>query len=277
MTILLDLNQVAYSTISTQFQKVDIDEDLIRHMILNCIRSYRTKFKNTYGEIVIATDSRHYWRRDVFPYYKASRKATRDASGLPWPLIFESMNKLKGELQNTFPYKYIEVLGAEADDIIAVLARHFQETTKEPTLILSSDKDFIQLSSPGIKQWDPLRKRWLSNPNAKSFLVEHIIKGDVGDGIPNVRARDNSIVIKERAPPITKKFIDSFNLNKCNEEIKRNYYRNRTLIDLTCIPESVSLEIMKAYENGIEHSRSKLFNYFIKNNLKGLMQSIQEF
>lgn len=279
--ILLDLNQVAYSTISTQFQelkrkKVDLNEDLIRHMILNCIRSYRTKFKNTYGEIVIATDSRQYWRRDIFPYYKANRKATRDASGLPWPLIFEAMNKLKAELQDNFPYRYIEVLGAEADDIIAVLTRQFH-TEDEPTLIISSDKDFIQLSGPKVKQWDPLRKRWLSSPSPKGFLLEHILKGDVGDGIPNVKAADDSIVIKNRAPPITKKFLNSFDLNTCNAEVKRNYYRNKTLIDLTCIPESVRLEIVKTYDNSVTPDRSKLFNYFIKNNLKGLMASLQEF
>jgi len=121
-----------------------IEEDLIRHMVLNSIRMLRSKFSDKYGELVICCDSKHYWRRDIFPYYKANRKKDRDKSDVDWPSLFTFLNKVKQELRDYFPYKVIEVDGAEADDIIGTLVRehHLMENY---ILIVSSDKDFMQL------------------------------------------------------------------------------------------------------------------------------------
>ena len=102
--------------------RAKIDEGLIRHIVLNSLRSYTKQFKAKYGNMVICCDSKKYWRREVFPFYKSNRKKDRDKSDFDWNLIFETLNKIRDELKQNLPYRVIEVEGAEADDIIAVLA-----------------------------------------------------------------------------------------------------------------------------------------------------------
>ena len=256
--ILLDLNQLVFSTISVQSSKQEINEDLIRHIVLNCIRLHRNKFYDKYGEIVIATDNKHYWRRDVFPYYKANRKKDREKSSLNWPLIFECMSKIKTEIKETFPYKFIDVYGAEADDVISVLIEAMPYT--ENALIISGDKDFIQLQTvkPYVDQYDPARKRWLTHNNPAEYLEEHIIKGDRGDGVPNIRTPDSALALPG-APPL------------------EGDQRNKMLIDLTQIPSDVKMAILEEYEKPVKGKRSCLFGYFFKHNLKNLMETIHEF
>jgi len=275
--LLIDLNQIAFATISIQAGKTEIDENLVRHIILNSIRIHRSKFFNKYGEVVLATDNRHYWRREVFPYYKAHRKKDREASKLNWPVIFECMGKIKQELRENFPYKFIDVHGAEADDVISVLVQ--QADYSEPILIVSSDKDFLQLQGlhPNVDQYDPVRKRWLDHKNPKSYLEEHVIKGDRGDGIPNIRSPDSCIATGERQKTISAKMLSSWLDDGVPEELKRNYDRNRELIDLTKIPKDVKEKILEAYGEKPQGDRRGLFNYFIKHRLKNLMDTINEF
>ena len=110
--ILIDLNQVLISNLMQQIgsnPKIKLEEDLIRHMVMNSLRSYAKQFKHKYGTIVVACDSRKYWRREVFPFYKAHRKNDREKSSLDWHLIFEVLNKIRDELKENFPYKVLEV------------------------------------------------------------------------------------------------------------------------------------------------------------------------
>ena len=108
------------------------DENMVRHMILNSVRMYRTMFSDKYGEVVLTYDSKHYWRRDFFPQYKSNRKKGREADNKNWDAIFEVLNKIKAEIKENLPYKFLEVYGAEADDIIATLCKHSQ-TEKDRT------------------------------------------------------------------------------------------------------------------------------------------------
>lgn len=143
--IIVDLNQVAIATITAQAgNHADaVQPDLIRHMILNSIRRFKTKFGSEYGDIVIATDDKKYWRREYFPYYKGNRKADREKSDFDWPMIFNTISTVRDEIQENFPYRVLKVAGAEADDIIATLCSKFH--SQEKILIVSNDKDFIQL------------------------------------------------------------------------------------------------------------------------------------
>lgn len=146
MAILVDLNQVLVSNVMQHINivgKNDINEDMIRHIVLNSLRSYNKQFKSKYGDLIICCDSKKYWRRDAFPFYKAHRKKDREKSNLNWNLIFDIFAKIRDELREYLPYRVIEVEGAEADDVIAVLAARFSPT--ESVLIISEDKDFIQL------------------------------------------------------------------------------------------------------------------------------------
>lgn len=282
--ILVDMNQVLIAAVMQQINsnpKVKLDEDLIRHMVLNSLRSYVRQFKNKYGEIVIACDSKNYWRREVFPFYKSNRKKDRDQSGFDWNLIFETLNKIRDELSTHFPYKVLNVDGAEADDIIAVLAtRH---APHEEILILSSDKDFVQLQKYGnVLQYSPILKRYVSVEDPILFVKEHILRGDRGDGIPNFLSPDNTFAAGERQKVINTKKLTEW-LTKAPEEfcttevLMRNYKRNQMLVDLDYVPEKIRQNIVEAYDNTNVPKRSGLLNYFIDKRLKNLISVIDEF
>lgn len=285
--ILLDLNQVMIANLMIQIQggKVDLQEDLIRHMVLNSIRMYRQKFKE-YGELVICADDKNYWRKDIFPYYKAHRKNDREKSDLDWQMIFETLNKVKGEIKENFPYRVIQVSRAEADDVIGTLVNRFgtylNNDSSEKILILSGDKDFGQLQKfSNVEQFSPVTKRWIKIPDPRRFLREHIMKGDRGDGIPNFLSNDSSIVAKERQKPLASKklntWVDLEPEQFCNDEMLRNYKRNEQLVDLDCIPQEISNEVIRQYDEYVIPERRGLLNYFIKNRLKLLTDSIGEF
>lgn len=282
--ILIDLNQVLISNLMQQIgsnPKVKLDEDLIRHMVLNSLRSYARQFKQKYGDIVICCDSKKYWRRDVFPFYKANRKKDREKSDFDWTLIFETLNKIREELKENFPYRVLEVEGAEADDIIAVLAG--RSSPSEEVLILSSDKDFVQLQKyQNVLQYSPILKRYVKAEDPIMYVKEHIIRGDRGDGIPNFLSADNTFALGERQKVINTKKLTEW-LNKTPEEfcindvMLRGYKRNQMLVDLDYIPETIKSAIVDSYENTKPSSRQKMFNYFIEKRLSNLMEVIDEF
>jgi 5'-3' exonuclease len=173
------------------------------------------------------------------------------------------------------PYKFLEVYGAEADDIIATLCSE----SSDEVMILSGDKDFIQLQKyPNVKQYSPITKKMINGINPDDYLKEHVLKGDTSDGVPNVLSPDNSFVDGIRQKPLSKKKIAAMiDGNFPNDEIKRNFQRNKTLIDLGCVPDELRTEILVTYKDAPENSRSKLLNYFIKQRLKTLTESIGEF
>ena len=284
--LLVDFNQVVISNFMAQVgnhTNIPLDESLLRHMILNTIRLNRNKFADKYGEMVICCDSKKYWRRDVFPYYKASRKKDREASGVDWNTMFNTLSTVRQELIDTFPYKTLIVEGAEADDIIGTLVHKYNQYEKD-ILILSSDKDFMQLQIyNNVKQYSPVHKKFIRTADAELYLKEHIIKGDRGDGIPNVASPDSVFVTGGRQRPMRKKLIEQIaNTNvltagDVSEEIKRNFARNKQLVDLSETPEELQDEIVSAYTNYDMKDRSGLFNYFVNNKLKNLMENLSEF
>jgi len=278
--ILVDLNQVLLAGLMAQIanQKGKLDEHLIRHMVLNIIRNHVKNFKTEYGEVVLCCDNRKYWRKEYFPFYKANRKKNRDKSSLDWHMIFDILAKLKVELKENFPYKVIDVEGAEADDIIGTLVpRH---APHEKILILSSDGDFLQLQQNyNVKQYNPSQKKYIISPNPIMDLKEKIIKGDKGDGIPNVLSPSDCFVRDLRQKPITQKVLDklmSESYLEQDETTKANFIRNATLIDLSFIPKEIKEKIINTYEE-TKPAKGKLLNYFIEHKLKNLMEVIEEF
>ena len=285
--ILIDLNQVMISNLMMQPDLVKkIDENLIRHMVLNSIRMYNVKFHETYGKIIICADDKGYWRRDIFPYYKASRKKDRAASPYDWNLIFETLNKIREEIKENFPYKVIQVDKTEADDVIGTIChaygKYLNNESTERILILSSDKDFMQLQKfSNVDQYSPMAKKFLRTSNAGAMLKEHIIRGDRGDGIPNILSADSTFVNEERQRPVQEKKLNIW-INQepedfCDSMMLRNYKRNESLIDLSKIPQEYQDKILDAFENVKENGKDKIFNFFIKNRMRNLMEHIQEF
>ena len=292
--ILVDMNQCMISNLMMQLKNDDgeLDENLVRHMVLASLKSYKKKFSEEYGKMVLCYDSKHYWRKQVFPHYKQNRKKDRQKSKLDWNKIFDCLNKIRDEIRENFPYIVIEVYGAEADDVIAILCKYqaiinisLQKNNKSPekTLVLSGDKDFIQLQKyPSVSQFNPLQKKFITGIDPKMYVKEHIIKGDRSDGIPNFLSPDDTFVEGKRQRPISLKNIDKWihrdPESYCTEEQLRNYHRNKQLVDLDQIPENIEKSIIQNFAELTKQKRSKVnFDYFYKNKLFTLMNELEDF
>lgn len=278
--IILDYNAIAIGNVVTQ--KLDPDENLLRHMILNSIRLYRTKFKEKYGEVVIAADAGGNWRYDVFPNYKAARKKNRADSKMDWNEVFRIINMVYEELEEHFPYKTLKIKGCEADDIIATLARQTQEFGQhEPVMIISADKDFAQLQKyNNIDQFSPMTKKFIKIENPRKQLLELILKGDTSDGVPNVLSGDSVFVDGERQTPLRKPVMEALmdDPNSQGPEVFRNIQRNRQLIDLEETPEHLKAEIINTYNNqNRTDNKNKVLNYLVANRCRRLIDDIGDF
>ena len=276
------MNQIALASVMMQLrmdETTEVSEDMVRHMILNSIRNYVMQFKSDYVEsdadVILAWDSKHYWRRDYYPQYKAGRRKGRQESDLDWNEIFGVTNKIRDEIKENLPYKSVEVYGAEADDIIAIVSNSYDKV-----MIVSSDKDFIQLHKENIKQWSPVTKQEVNGHDPDTYIKEHVLKGDSGDGVPNVLSPDHTFTDGLRQKPLGKKRIEKMineNMNDWSDEVKRNYQRNYKLINLQNIPKDIESNIIDEVDKSSCGDRSKLLNYFTVNKLKTLTENIGDF
>jgi hypothetical protein len=260
----------------------DKESDMIRHMVMNNIKMIRNRFCDKYGaDMVFCCDNKGNWRKEYFPLYKANRKKAREENkqNIDWKSLFEVIDNIRGEIKEHLPYKVVNIEGCEADDIIGVICKNYNS---EPILIVSSDKDFIQLQKyKNISQWSPLTKKFIKNEKPDEQLRTLIVTGDRSDGIPNILSNDNCLVEGLRQRPVSKKKIESWLSGKPEElfegEVLRNYKRNEILIDLARIPDPIQINILTRYESDQYTGRGKMLNYFIKHRLKELTESIQEF
>ena len=280
--ILVDLNQVLISNLMAQTRgQPDItnaNEDMIRHMVINSLRGFNVKFKSKYGKMILCSDAGDPWRRDIFPHYKYSRKKGREESTFDWDNIFNIITNIKEEIKENFPYVVMYNEKCEADDIIATLVKyHYQD---EPIMIVSGDKDFIQLQQyKNVKQYAPIQKEFVGEGiDPKQFLLEQILKGDRSDGVPNILSEDDVFVTGEKQKPMTKKRMEEYAHNENRTDfLNKNFRRNETLIDLTKIPKVYEDAIINSFREYKVNDRSKLLTYFIENKLKSLMENIGDF
>jgi 5'-3' exonuclease len=285
--IIVDFNGIAISAIVTQ--KIDVKEDMIRHMILNTIRMYNKKYRAEFGQLVVACDSST-WRRDYFPEYKYKRRESRDddqadASKMDWKEVFRILSMVIDEIRDNLPYKVVRVDKAEADDIIGSLVEMTQEFGKhEPIMIVSADKDFVQLQKySNVQQFSPLLKKEMKEKNPRNFLYEHIFKGDSGDGVPNILSPDNTFVTGTRQKPVTAKKMEEWfsNIDKLEQfmdkETYRNFIRNKKLIDLSETPSELREQIINTYESQTVAHKSRVLNYLIEKRCRMLIESVGDF
>ena len=277
--ILLDYNGIAISNIMAQ--RLGENEDMIRHMILNTIRMYKHKFKD-YGDIVVITDAGGNWRKDVFPEYKANRKKTRDDSSVDWERLFEITNMVFDEITENFPYRTMRVWGTEADDCIAQICIGTQEFgAYEDIMIVSADKDFAQLQKyKNVKQYSPMTKKFITEEDPRGFLLEHILKGDTSDGVPNVLSDDKVFVEGRRQGVMSakKKAILSEDINAMGEEVVRNFQRNERMIDLTKCPDKLVIDIKEHFNKQAPHAnKGKVFPYLVNKQCRRLLEVVEEF
>jgi hypothetical protein len=297
--ILVDYSQCALAAILTFQRELKGDEaevkNLIRHVTLSTLKSYKKKYGSEYGELVVCCDGRKYWRKEFFEYYKGSRKKNRDASDLDWKLIFDTLNEMRQDLAEHFPYPVLHIDTAEADDIIATLCEWSQENglveqgivqEPQPILILSSDKDFRQLQLfPNVKQWSPAQKKYLtaSRKEIEEYKIEHIVKGDAGDGVPNILSEDN-IFMQDgvRQKPVSKKRLTEFfekGFTACrDEQERRNWHRNSTLVDFQHIPAKLKEDIVGSYiDSKPKGDKMSVMKYLMDNRCRLLLDEIEEF
>ena len=263
------------------FRSYGFSEDLIRHMCINTIRSNVKQFKSKYPNVILCCDNKKYWRKEYFPFYKSQRKVDREASGLDWSMIFDTLNRLRDEMKAYFPYKVLDVDGAEADDVIAVLTARLAPSSN--VLILSSDKDFGQLQKyPNVTQYSPILKKFIKVDDPKMFIREHILKGDRGDGIPNFLSADNTFAAGERQKVLnTKKLQEWIGQDAetfcTNDVMLRGYKRNQMLVDFDYIPDDIRTKIVATFDETKVASKEKMLNYFIEKGLKVMIESIGDF
>lgn len=282
--IIIDYSGIAISAIFSQDRPDEIQEGLIRHMILNSIRRYNMQFRDEYGKCVIACDGGS-WRKEVYEYYKAKRKTGRDESPLDWGEFFRLINMVRDELKEFFPYPVVQVEGAEADDVIATLVKETQEFGKnEPVMIVSADKDFLQLQRySNVKQYSPNKKGLISVEDPHFERFDHVCRGCSGDGVPNMLSPDNAIVDGIRQSPMRKKKIQEWYENRDNlesildSESYRNYQRNQVMIDFDFIPERISKEVLEEYEKESGKRSHKILNYLITKRCAMLVEAAGDF
>ena len=296
--ILVDYSQVALAAILTFQRELKGTEsevkNLIRHVTLSTIKSYKKKYGKEYGELVICCDGRKYWRKEFFEQYKGSRKKNRDASDLDWKLIFDTLTEMREDIAKHFPWRVIHVDRAEADDVIAVMSKWLQDNQlvqeglveeTQKVLILSSDKDFKQLQLyPTVKQWSPMQKKYITatKQEIREFMIEHIVKGDTGDGVPNILSKDDVFMIGERQKPMSAKrlaeFIDK-GFDACkNDDERRNWHRNATLVDFQFIPEDVQKSIVDTYlSNKPNGDKMTVMNYLMEHRCRLLLEELEDF
>jgi hypothetical protein len=281
--ILIDLNQVLISNLMAQTRgKADVkpNKEMIRHMVLNSLRGFNIKFGKEYGNMVLCSDAGDPWRREIFPNYKHARRKSRVDGPFDWDNIFNIITEIKNEIKENFPYIVMYVENSEADDIIATLVK---EQTEDLYLIISGDKDFIQLHHYGnVYQFSPLLKGFIGEQEDPiRFLREQIIKGDRSDGVPNILSDDDIFLRSdERQKPINKKRLEEWsNIDNIplGSETRKHYERNKKLIDLSQIPEHIEKNIINTYKDYKVKDRSLLLNYFMKHKLKSLIENINDF
>ena len=278
--ILIDYNAIAISNVVAM--KMDPDENMVRHMILNSIRMHRAKHKAKYGEVVICCDGFKNWRKDVFPQYKFKRKDARKESKMDWNELFRITNMVQEELKENFPYKVVDVAECEADDVIGVLCEDTQEFGRgQDVMIISGDKDFAQLQKySNIYQYSPVQKKYIKTDTPRKQLQELVLKGDTSDGVPNVLSGDDVFVEGIRQTPLRQKIIDQLinDPKAMGEEIYRNYLRNKKLIDLSETPGFIKEKIMNSYEQQDNYvNKSKVFPYLVEKRCRRLLEDVSDF
>lgn len=296
--ILVDYSQVSLAAILTFQRELKGTEsevkNLIRHVTLSTIKSYKKKYGKEFGELVVCCDGRKYWRKEAFAHYKAGRKKARDASDLDWKLIFDTLTEMREDIAEHFPWRVIHVDRAEADDVIATMTKWVQTNQlvqqglmEEPqkVLIISSDKDFKQLQLFGdVKQWSPMQKKYITTTKTelRDWMIEHIVKGDAGDGVPNILSVDDVFVKGERQKPVSAKRLAEFIENgydACRtDQEKAGWARNKRMVDFAYIPEDVQNDIVQTYlNNAPKGDKQDVFNYLVEHRCRLLLNELDDF
>jgi hypothetical protein len=238
----IDISNLTHVVRHSLFKKNDtFSKSLLIGAVISLVINVSKKYK--VDGILIAGDSKNVWRKDIYADYKGNRKDLRDEYH---HLVIECMVELQDFFNNYTNIPYISADRAEADDIIAVAC----QINKHGNVIMSSDKDFIQLLDEKTKLYAPTLKQERSSDDAQFDLFVKCIRGDMGDNIFSAYPRVRIKVLEEA-------WIDPYKMTnvleatrKDGQVVKNVYNLNRELIDLTRQPNVVRTDIISAL-NGI--------------------------
>lgn len=277
--ILLDYSSVAMSSLMPQIEQFEENEDLIRHIIFNLIRKFNLEHRSEYGELIICMDGSKNWRREQYPFYKANRRKKRKEDKHDWNKIFEQISRVREEVKDCLPYKVLHVDRCEADDCIGAVVSNKQNDEK--VLIISPDKDFVQLQRyPNVRQWSNIQKKWIqAEVHPVIDLETKILKGDTGDGVPNVLSEDNTFIEEGRQTPLTKKKIQALmeDPESNGTSTARRIIRNRNLIDLSRTPTDIKEEILSQFQQTPKGNIVKMMSLLTKHQMKMMLESLSDF
>ena len=278
--ILVDFSSLIMSSIMVQIKDINENPDLIRHMVFNMIRRYNVEYREQFGETIICFDSKNNWRKETFPEYKANRKKNREESDVDWSMIFDIIGEVKENLKTFSPYRCIEVERCEADDIIGTICE--KQMSPEPILIISPDRDFVQLQRyPNVKQFSNVQKKWVEPKEGSALddLALKILQGDTGDGVPNVLSDDTTLAEGRRQGVLSKKKKEALleDPQALGTTVARQYIRNKTMIDLTSTPDDLQEQIMAEFQKPANGSIMRLMTLFTKNRMNLLTESLSDF
>jgi DNA polymerase-1 len=163
--------------------------------VLKLLRAAMVKYKPV--EVMLTWDGDPEVRLAIYPDYKGERKTKKEAATPQEKAAYGEYKTQVAILKDILPAfgldQYYEE-GTEADDIIAVIAQQ-TDLTKRDVLILSEDKDFLQLVKKGIDIYRPVADKYynignfaeqVKLPTPQHYINARYIMGDSSDGIPGI-------------------------------------------------------------------------------------------
>ncbi len=136
--------------------------------------------------LAVAMDSgRDTFRRELYPEYKAHRP--------PAPPELKSQIARVAEIVDAFAIPILQQQGVEADDLIACAVRRAADENVK-VVIVSADKDLMQLVGPDVVMWDTMRDRVFGVDEVQERFKVRVdqvrdllsLMGDTSDNIPGV-------------------------------------------------------------------------------------------
>ena len=289
--ILLDFSGIQLSCLYSLLKNMDgvWDAKEYKNFVLRTILSHKIKFGGEYGKYVFCHDANQntYWRKDIFKNYKSERAKAKKKQQLlydnvDWDDVHEVMREVKTDFDTVFPYKIMNVNRMEADDIIATLTKNFHH--REKIVIISRDHDFKQLLQyPNVKLYDPFKKAFVAVADPKKYILEHTIRGDTGDCIPNILSDENTFVTAgKRQNSIRKvnldKWLEMDYKEFCeNKTMLKRYIKNKSLVDLSELPAEYEKNILEEFEKPANGDNKLIYRYLVTNQLAKLAREINLF
>jgi hypothetical protein len=246
---------------------VSMDTELFKFRVFDAI--YKSMYKvQGVNEIVLAMDDRRSWRKLYWAKYKAHRKGTRDKLDLSaiggWEGYYEMYESFLQEIKESFPFKMIKCTDTEADDVIGSLCID----KDHEFYIISTDKDFLQLSSKRVLIYNPMKKKHVEHPNPELFLVEQSLLGQAKDNIFNVKT-PLDYPDGKRKPGFGEKAVEKVisyagGWQKWLEDndLTERYEFNRNLMDFARIPAEIKRRISSQYDDYVLPDPDGILKFF---------------